>query len=76
MDFVSLLELFLMRRVRRRNCLLRSNLSSLSTRMSSSGHQVKSRLIYSSMYMCDSRFHVEALEELLENDSKWGFIIM
>jgi peptide chain release factor subunit 1 len=26
--------------------------------------------------MCDSRFHVEALEELLENDSKWGFIIM
>ena len=30
----------------------------------------------SSMYMCDSRFHVEALEELLENDSKWGFIIM
>ena len=30
----------------------------------------------SSMYLCDSRFHVEALEELLENDSKWGFIIM
>jgi peptide chain release factor subunit 1 len=30
----------------------------------------------SSLYMCDSRFHVEALEELLENDSKWGFIIM
>ena len=29
-----------------------------------------------SLYMCDSRFHVEALEELLENDSKWGFIIM
>jgi len=26
--------------------------------------------------MCDSRFHVEALEELLENDSKWGFIVM
>lgn len=26
--------------------------------------------------MCDSRFHVEALAELLENDSKWGFIIM
>ncbi|RSH85817.1 eRF1 [Apiotrichum porosum] len=32
--------------------------------------------INTSLYMCDSRFHVEALEELLENDSKWGFIIM
>lgn len=32
--------------------------------------------INTSMYMCDSRFHVEALEELLENDSKWGFIII
>ncbi|ORY21861.1 translation release factor [Naematelia encephala] len=32
--------------------------------------------INTSLYMCDSRFHVEALEELLENDSKWGFIII
>lgn len=32
--------------------------------------------INTSLYMCDSRFHVEALEELLENDSKWGFIVM
>lgn len=32
--------------------------------------------INTSLYLCDSRFHVEALEELLENDSKWGFIIM
>jgi peptide chain release factor subunit 1 len=32
--------------------------------------------INTSLYMCDSRFHVEALEELLETDSKWGFIIM
>lgn len=30
----------------------------------------------SSLYLCDSRFHVEALEELLETDAKWGFIIM
>ncbi|KAL1410910.1 translation termination factor eRF1 [Vanrija albida] len=34
------------------------------------------RPINTSLYMCDSRFHVEALEELLETDSKWGFIIM
>ncbi|RXK35519.1 peptide chain release factor 1 [Tremella mesenterica] len=32
--------------------------------------------INTSLYMCDSRFHVEALEELLETDSKWGFIII
>ncbi|KAJ1999997.1 Ethylene-responsive transcription factor 13, partial [Coemansia thaxteri] len=28
------------------------------------------------LYMCDSKFHVEALEELLENDSSFGFIVM
>jgi len=26
--------------------------------------------------MCDSRFHTEVLKELLENDDKFGFIIM
>lgn len=32
--------------------------------------------INTSLYMCDSRFHTEALAELLENDDKFGFIIM
>ncbi|CAD6585312.1 MAG: Polypeptide release factor (eRF1) in translation termination [Tremellales sp. Tagirdzhanova-0007] len=32
--------------------------------------------INTSLYLCDSRFHVEALAELLESDSKWGFIII
>lgn len=32
--------------------------------------------INTSMYMCDSRFHTEALSELLENDDKFGFIVM
>ncbi|KAI8084824.1 eukaryotic peptide chain release factor subunit 1 [Halteromyces radiatus] len=29
-----------------------------------------------SLYLCDNRFHVECLTELLENDSIFGFIIM
>lgn len=32
--------------------------------------------INTSLYMCDNRFHVEALKELLESDDKFGFIIM
>eukprot|EP01069_Polyplicarium_translucidae_P012106 Polyplicarium_translucidae@DN474_c0_g1_i1.p1 len=32
--------------------------------------------INTSMYLCDNRFHVEALKELLESDDKFGFIIM
>jgi len=28
------------------------------------------------LYMCDSKFHVEALEELLQSDDKYGFIIV
>lgn len=28
------------------------------------------------MYLCDNKFHTEALSELLESDSKFGFIIM
>lgn len=32
--------------------------------------------INTSLYMCDSRFHTEALHELLESDSKFGFIVM
>ncbi|RKO96325.1 hypothetical protein CXG81DRAFT_24527 [Caulochytrium protostelioides] len=32
--------------------------------------------INTSLYLCDSKFHVEALADLLEHDSKFGFIIM
>lgn len=32
--------------------------------------------INTSLYMCDSRFHTEVLKDLLENDDKFGFIIM
>ncbi|KAJ3177480.1 Eukaryotic peptide chain release factor subunit 1 [Geranomyces variabilis] len=32
--------------------------------------------INTSLYMCDNKFHTEALSELLESDSKFGFIVM
>merc|ERR1719298_171106 len=32
--------------------------------------------INTSMYMCDNRFHTETLAELLEDDDKFGFLIM
>lgn len=32
--------------------------------------------INTSMYMCDSKFHTEAMNELLESNEKFGFIIM
>jgi len=32
--------------------------------------------INTSLYLCDNKFHTEALNELLESDSKFGFIIM
>ncbi|KAH9546007.1 hypothetical protein CY35_12G074100 [Sphagnum magellanicum] len=32
--------------------------------------------INSSLYLCDNKFHTEALNELLESDDKFGFIIM
>ncbi|KAG5456915.1 MAG: peptide chain release factor eRF1/aRF1 [Olpidium bornovanus] len=32
--------------------------------------------INTTLYMCDNRFHTEALSELLESDSKFGFIVM
>lgn len=32
--------------------------------------------INTSLYLCDNRFHTEALSELLESDSKFGFIVM
>lgn len=32
--------------------------------------------INTSMYMCDNKFHTEALAELLEDDEKFGFLIM
>ncbi len=30
----------------------------------------------SSLYLCDNKFHTEALAELLESDSRFGFIVM
>lgn len=32
--------------------------------------------INTSLYLCDNKFHTEALAQLLESDSKFGFIIM
>mmetsp|Transcript_22453 Transcript_22453/g.55353 ORF Transcript_22453/g.55353 Transcript_22453/m.55353 type:complete len:455 (-) Transcript_22453:371-1735(-) len=32
--------------------------------------------INTSLYLCDNKFHVEALKELLEDDTRFGFIIM
>ncbi|BGO93725.1 hypothetical protein NBRC10512_006606 [Rhodotorula toruloides] len=32
--------------------------------------------INTSLYLCDNKFHTEALAELLESDAKFGFIVM
>lgn len=32
--------------------------------------------INTSLYLCDNKFHIEALNELLESDEKFGFIVM
>ncbi|CAH2356042.1 eukaryotic peptide chain release factor subunit 1 [[Candida] railenensis] len=32
--------------------------------------------INTKLYLCDNKFHVEALNELLENDDRFGFIVM
>lgn len=32
--------------------------------------------INTSLYLCDNKFHTEALQELLESDEKFGFIVM
>lgn len=32
--------------------------------------------INTSLYLCDNKFHTEALSELLESDQKFGFIVM
>lgn len=32
--------------------------------------------VNTSLYLCDNKFHVEALKELLESNDKFGFIIM
>ncbi|KAJ2868507.1 Electron transfer flavoprotein alpha-subunit [Coemansia aciculifera] len=34
------------------------------------------KAVNTTLYMCDNKFHVEALRELLENDSSFGFIII
>jgi len=33
-------------------------------------------IIARSLYLCDNKFHTEALSELLESDQKFGFIVM
>merc|ERR1719145_379546 len=32
--------------------------------------------INTTMYLCDNKFHTEALAELMESDDKFGFLIM
>ncbi|KAH9935804.1 peptide chain release factor eRF/aRF subunit 1 [Amylocystis lapponica] len=32
--------------------------------------------INTSLYLCDNKFHTESLQELLESDTKFGFIVM
>ena len=32
--------------------------------------------INTSLYLCDNKFHTEALHELLEDDDTFGFIVM
>lgn len=32
--------------------------------------------INTSLYLCDNKFHTECLQELLESDSRFGFIVM
>lgn len=34
------------------------------------------RPINTSLYLCDNKFHTEAMQTLLENDDKFGFLIM
>eukprot|EP01104_Vermistella_antarctica_P002871 TRINITY_DN13072_c0_g1_i1.p1 TRINITY_DN13072_c0_g1~~TRINITY_DN13072_c0_g1_i1.p1 ORF type:complete len:455 (-),score=148.78 TRINITY_DN13072_c0_g1_i1:103-1401(-) len=34
------------------------------------------KAINTSLYLCDNKFHTEALKELLESDTKFGFIVM
>lgn len=57
-----------------------SNLINLSIR--ESDIFVQTAIIYltinsvSSLYLCDNKFHTEALSELLESDSRFGFIVM
>jgi len=34
------------------------------------------KAINTSLYLCDNKFHVEALNELLDDDDKFGFIVM
>ncbi|KFH08047.1 putative eukaryotic peptide chain release factor [Toxoplasma gondii MAS] len=34
------------------------------------------KAVNTSLYLCDNKFHVEALAELLESDAKFGFIVL
>ena len=39
-------------------------------------HATRFKPINTSLYLCDNKFHTEALDELLEDDEKFGFIVM
>ena len=54
------------------------NRTSLSTRElpESCSLLLFSSSTHRSLYLCDNKFHTEALQELLESDSKFGFIVM
>ena len=55
-----------------------SSLTSRSTRtfFARFDHLLDSETALRSLYLCDNKFHTEALQELLESDSKFGFIVM
>lgn len=65
-------------KARKRKFPLILNRTSPSTRKRSECGFFKPSLSVScrSLYLCDNKFHTEALQELLESDSKFGFIVM
>jgi peptide chain release factor 1 len=65
-------------KARKRRFLLTLNRTSPSTReLSKCGFSMVSPSSFCrSLYLCDNKFHTEALQELLESDSKFGFIVM
>ena len=38
--------------------------------------RLRARPINTSLYLCDNKFHTEALQELLQDDSTFGFVVM
>jgi peptide chain release factor subunit 1 len=44
--------------------------------LASDDYQTVLKPVHRSLYLCDNKFHTEALSELLESDSRFGFIVM